>query len=187
MQLHRALSSEGRKWVREVWQATQDVRGQHSLLGPVATALETSIADAYAASEGLEGQELSEALRSVMRIGYAARTVLGSAMDQLSLDWAALGLDLPTRPPLDAGEQSAAGDLVISVERIANQDFHTVMTLPEDVWAAYVALATREVQRTVASGSISWRDLGFERVEGLLRHGYVLRCLDEVTTTRSRT
>jgi predicted house-cleaning NTP pyrophosphatase (Maf/HAM1 superfamily) len=53
------------------------------------------------------------------------------------------------------------------------------MTLPEEVWTAYVVTATREFQRTLISSSLTWRELSRDTIDELLRCGYVLRCVEE--------
>ena len=53
------------------------------------------------------------------------------------------------------------------------------MTLPPEVWRGYVATATMKQQRRLTSPELPWNWLGRERIETLLRYGYVLRCVDE--------
>ena len=52
------------------------------------------------------------------------------------------------------------------------------MTLPQEVWSSYVATAANKLQRQLQK-EITWRELGRDRIERMLRYGYVLRCLDE--------
>jgi hypothetical protein len=53
------------------------------------------------------------------------------------------------------------------------------MTLPQELWAAYVSLAAMHLQERLVSSTVTWHELSAERIEAMLRHGYVLRCLDE--------
>ena len=76
-------------------------------------------------------------------------------------------------------DPAAVSGLTETVRRIAASDFGAVMTLPEDVWTAYVVTATGEFQRTLTSRSVSWSELSRETIDELLRCGYVLRCVEE--------
>src|SRR5438270_298065 len=62
---------------------------------------------------------------------------------------------------------------------IAGERFDSVMTLPPEMWSGYMAVATNKLQRQLTSKTLTWRDLGRDRLETMLRFGYVLRCLDE--------
>ena len=56
------------------------------------------------------------------------------------------------------------------------------MSLPPEVWSAFVATATQKLQRRFSSDNnkqLTWRELSRQRVERMLKYGYVLRCLDE--------
>lgn len=177
-ELHRTLSADGRKWVKEVWAAAEEVSQQPALLGELATVVGTGVVEDYAARQELEGDGSHQALSAVMRIGYAARAVLAGPTEQPSLDAAAFGVEASFAVEQTSEQPAAVRELVDRVRSIAVADFDSVMTLPDPVWASYVAMATRKLQRRLGE-SVSWRELSRERVDGLLRHGYVLRCLDE--------
>jgi hypothetical protein len=78
-----------------------------------------------------------------------------------------------------ADDRAAVNGLTETVRRIATSDFESVMTLPTEVWTAYVVTATREFQRTLAGSSVTWSELSRETIDELLRCGYVLRCVEE--------
>jgi hypothetical protein len=178
MELHR-LSADGRKWVKELWETAEESSQQPSLLSPLANAIETAMAESYAASEALEGPNVHDALGVVMRIGYATRAAVAVPTEQPALSADALGLDRASELQPAADLRQAVQQLLDPVRTIAVEEFESVMALPELVWAAYGSTATRELQRSLGSSLASWRDLSRERIELLLRYGYVLRCLDE--------
>jgi hypothetical protein len=186
MELHR-LTADARKWVKELWDAAEEASQQPGLLSPLASAVQTAIAESYAASEDLEGQNVHDALGVVMRIGYATRAAVAVPTDQPILTARAFGLDRAPETKPTADSPQAAEQLLDPVRGIADEEFDSAMTLPEPVWFAYVSTATRELQRGLGSSLVSWRDLSRERVEELLRYGYVLRCLDEALSGTSRT
>jgi hypothetical protein len=179
MQLRRSFTADGRAWVQESWQAAEGVFTRLSRLSPLTTPLGTMLAERYAAAEGLEAEEVGQAFVTVMMVGYASRTVLAGPTDQPSLDPALLSIDTPGDAEQIAKDTAAVGDLSDAVESVASADFHSVMVLPPDVWAGYVALATLALQRDLASSTLTWRELSRDRIEAMLRYGYVLRCLDE--------
>jgi len=163
-----------------VWQAAERVVRDPSLLSPLTTALGVSFVERCAAEEGLEGDEAHRALLAVIKTGYASRAVLASPTSQPSLDPSSFRIDAPLDVEQIADDAAALGELIDQLQSIASAGFDSVMTLPRDVWTAYVALATMQLQHELASSTLTWRELGRERIEGLLRYGYVLRCLDEV-------
>jgi hypothetical protein len=179
MQLRRSFTADGRAWVQEAWQAAEGVFTRLSRLSPLTTPLGTRLAERYAAAEGLEAEEVGQAFVTVMMAGYASRTVLAGPTDQPVLDRALLSVDTPGDAGQIALDTAAVGDLIGAVESVAAADFHSVMVLPPDVWAGYVALATLALQRDLASSTLTWRELSRDRIEAMLRYGYVLRCLDE--------
>jgi hypothetical protein len=161
VELHRSLSSDGRKWLKEVWKAAEELSDQLSLLSPRSATLSTSLVERYVDAQNSEGEALRQTLSGAIRLGYAARSVLAAPTGQ---------------PPLDPAHVPAATQ---SVSDFAATEFASVMTLPDSVWAAYAAKATRKLQKAGASMSVGWRELTRERIEELLRCGYVLGCLDE--------
>jgi hypothetical protein len=178
-ELHRSLTADGATWVKEVWQAAESVCARLSLLSPLTNALGMSFADSYAAAELLEGEEIQQAFFAVMMAGYASRTVLVSPTQQPPFDPASFTLDASLDVEQIANDTAVVGELTERVRSIAFDDFDSVMTLPPGIWAGYVALATMRLQRNLASSTLPGRELSKERIERMLRYGYVLRCLDE--------
>jgi hypothetical protein len=84
------------------------------------------------------------------------------------------------RPDVEqiGGDPAAIKRLADPVRTLATEKFETVMTLPQEVWSSYVATAANKLQRQLQK-EITWRELGRDRIERMLRYGYVLRCLDE--------
>lgn len=178
-ELTHTLSRHGRKWVEEVWAAAQDVLAQPSVFSPLSAAVGKRLAETEAAAKRLEAPEIQDAWLEVMKAGYASRAVLAAPTEQPSLDLASLG----TRTALDL-DRSATDPAVVDglqqqVRRIAVNDFDSVMVLPPDVWTGYVAKAASKLQRDLTSGPVTWRELDRDRIEQMMRLGYVLRCVDE--------
>jgi hypothetical protein len=169
MQLKRTLSSEGRAWVNEVW-AAADRLCSKPLTSQTLIKLGPRLCDRYAAAEQVEGQGVREAFFSVMTAGYASRAVLAGPTEQPDLDISSL--PLRSNPGYD---QAAMAE----VANVAGNGFKSVMTLPRDMWAAYVSLAAMYLQERLTSSTITWYQLSAERIETMLRQGYLLRCLDE--------
>lgn len=169
MQLRRTLTSDGRAWVKDVWEAADSLCSK-PVTSPTLIKLAPRLCDRYAAVENLDGQEVREALFSVLTAGYASRAVLAGPTEQPDLDISSLPL------PSDQRYDEAA---IGAVTSIASDDFETVMTLPQEMWAAYVSLAAMHLQQRLVSSALTWVQLSAERIEAMLRHGYVLRCLDE--------
>lgn len=169
MQLKRTLSSEGRAWVNEVWAAADGLCSK-PLISQTLIKLGPRLCDRYAAAEKIEGQGVREAFFSVMTAGYASRAVLAGPTEQPDLDISSL----PARS--DHRYDDAA---MAEIESVASDDFESVMTLPREMWAAYVALAAMHLQQRLVSSTLTWKELTAERIEAMLRHGYVLRSLDE--------
>jgi hypothetical protein len=169
MQLKHTLSSDGRAWVNEVWKAADGLCSK-PLTSPTLINLGPSLSDRYAAAQQVEGQEVREAFFSVITAGYASRAVLAGPNEQPDLDISSL--PLPSNGQYDEAAMA-------EVERVASDDFASVMTLPRQVWAAYVSLAAMHLQERLVSSTLTWQRLSAERIEAMLRHGYLLRCLDE--------
>jgi hypothetical protein len=163
-----------------MWQAAEGILARLTELSPLTTVLGNGSADSYAAAEHLEGDEIRHAFFDVIMAGYASRIVLAKAMEQPDLDLSSLPLDAPVDVARIARDTAAVGELIRSVRTIAMADFDSVMTLPPEVWGGYVAMATMRVQHDLASSTLTWRDLSRERIDQLLRYGYVLRSLDEM-------
>jgi hypothetical protein len=173
------MSRHGRKWVREVWDATAHIAAELDGLSPVTTVLGNRLVESYAVAEGLEGGEMQRALRIATVAGYASRGVLATPTDQPSLRPSAFALGRRPDPERIAADADAVGNLLDPVRAIASDRFDSVMTLPPEVWMGFVAMATMKLQRQLRSSTLGWRDLTRERIETMLRYGYVLRCLDE--------
>ena len=169
MQLKHTLSSDGRAWVSEVWAAADSLCSK-PLTSPTLIELGPRLCDRYAAAEKVEGQEVREAFFSVITAGYASRAVLARPTEQPDLDISSLPL------PSDRQYDEAA---MAEVESVASDDFASVMTLPREMWAAYVSLAAMHLQERLVSSTLTWNRLSAERIEAMLRQGYLLRCLDE--------
>jgi hypothetical protein len=158
-ELRQSLSGAGRKWVKQVWNAADAYSLKLARLSPVTSPLGTTLTDEYMNEHNLAGDELHRALFLALVAGYSARAVLAEPTGQPGLKAA--------RPQADR------------VEAIASGEFESVMTLPPEVWNAYVITATMKLQSRLATRTLTWHQLGRERIETLLRYGYVLRCLDE--------
>jgi hypothetical protein len=169
MQLKRTLSSDGRAWVNEVWEAADSLASK-PLDSPTLNKLGPRLSDRYAAAENVEGEEVRDAFFSVMTAGYASRAVLAGPTEQPDLDISSL----PLRSDRQYDEAAIA-----EVESLASDDFESVMTLPREMWAAYVSLAAMHLQQRLVSNTLTWRQLSAERIGAMLRHGYLVRCLDE--------
>jgi hypothetical protein len=180
VELHHSFTRDGREWIKEMWQAAEGILARLTELSPLTTVLGSGSADSYAAAEHLEGDEIRHAFFDVIMAGYASRIVLAKAMEQPDLDLSSLPLDAPVDVARIARDTAAVGELIRSVRTIAMADFDSVMTLPPEVWGGYVAMATMRVQHDLASSTLTWRDLSRERIDQLLRYGYVLRSLDEM-------
>ena len=175
-ELRQSLSGSGRKWIKEVWQAASGTSGDLNRLSPVTTPLGNQLVESYGATHGLPGTEIQRALRIATVAGYASRMVLVEPTEQPALHLSAFGLQ--GRPDL---ERLAADPtpLLEPTRTVATERFGEVMTLPPEVWNGYVVTATMKLQAQVATRTLTWRELGRERIEQMLRYGYVLRCLDE--------
>lgn len=177
------MSRHGRKWVREVWDATARTAAELDGLSPLTTVLGNRLVESYVASENLEGGDIHRALRITTVAGYAARGVLVGPTEQPTLRPSAFGLGARAHAERIANDAGAVENLLEQVRRLADSRFDSVMTLPPEVWKGYVVTATMKLQRQLSSGALSWRDLGRDRIETMLRYGYVLRCLDEALHT----
>jgi len=170
------MSRSGRKWLKEVWQAAASAAADMNRLGPLTTPLGNRLVESYAAARSIEGGEIQRALRIALVAGYASRMVLAGPTEQPSL--ARSDFQLGGHPDL---ERLAADPdrLIDPVRTIATERLDSVMTLPPEVWSAYVATATMELQGQLTTKTLDWRLFSRERIEEMLRYGYVLRCLDE--------
>ena len=164
--------------MKEVWQASKDVSAELSLLSPVTSAVALDFAKSYASAAGASGEEIQQALLTMMRTGYGCRSVITEPTEQPALDPSSIVLE-PLHGVQVTQNASELRALNEAVRRVAFDDFESVMTLPPEVWAGLLTMATRDFQRTLASSTVSWRELGKERIDLVLRYGYVLRCLDE--------
>jgi hypothetical protein len=175
-ELKQSISRAGRKWIKEVWQATARTAADLSRLSPVSTPLGNRLVESYAAARHLEGGEIQRALRIALVAGYASRLVVGEPTEQPTLKPSDFGLS--ARPDV---ERLASGPerLLEPVRAIATDRFDSVMTLPPEVWSAHVATAAMKLQGQLTTKTLDWRHFTRERIEQMLRYGYVLRCLDE--------
>jgi hypothetical protein len=175
-ELRQSLSGRARKWLGEVWQAVARTSGQMNRLSPVTTPLGNRLVERYGAEHGLPGAEIQRALRIALVAGYASRVVLREPTDQPSVEPRAFEL------AASADVADLAADptrLIDPVRSIADGRFDSVMTLPPEVWKGLVLTATMRLQAQLATKTLTWRQLGRDRMEPMLRYGYVLRCLDE--------
>ncbi len=180
-ELKQTLSRDGRKWVKEVWQAATRTSGDLNRLSPVTTPLGNRLVESYAASERLAGGEIQRALRIATVAGYATRLVIAEPTEQPSLRASGFGLGAHPDPERLAADP---GRLVDPVHAIATERFDSVMKLPAEVWTSYVATAAMKLQGQLASGKeLSWQVLTRSRIERMLRFGYVMRCVDEALGT----
>ncbi len=180
-ELKQTLSRQGRKWVREVWQASTRASGDMNRLSPVTSPLGNRLVESYAVSERLAGGEIHRALRIAAVAGYATRVVIAEPTEQPSLRPSAVGLGAhPDVERLAADPER----LLDPIRAIATDRFESVMTLPAEVWSSYVATAAMKLQGQLAAGKeLSWQVFTRSRIERMLRYGYVMRCLDEALGT----
>lgn len=161
-ELHKSLSRGGRKWIKGVWDAAERYTLRLSSLSRVTGPLAAKLVDECMAENDLTGEETRRALFITLVNGYATRAVLAKPTDQPRVRSVRKDDKLEDR-----------------VKQIAGDGFAAVMTLPPEVWSAYVATASMKRQRWLNSHKLPWSVLGRERVETLLRWGYALRCVDE--------
>ena len=178
-ELRQSLSGSGRKWVRDVWKAATRETAEMSRLSPVTTPLGNRLVESYAAEHGVAGEEIQRALRIAVVAGYASRMVLGEPTDQPSLEAPAFQLKNGDDPAAIGADPRAVTRLMDPVRSIASERFDSVMTLPPEVWSAYVKTAAMRLQEQLGTKTVTWKDLLTSRIEQMLRYGYVLRCLDE--------
>lgn len=181
-ELRVSMSRHGRKWLRGVWNATASTASQFADLSPLTTLLGGRLAEDVATREHAEGEEIQHALRIAVVYGYAARMVLVDPTDQPSLKPAAFHLSAQSDPEQLASNEATSKRLLDRVRSIALDKFDSVMTLPPEVWSGLVAKVTQKLQHQFGSDKdkkLSWRELSRQRVEKMLKYGYVLRCLDE--------
>ena len=176
-QLRKTLKRDARKWVDEVWQAAAATAAQLENLSPVTAPLGVRLVESYASREEA-GEGAQKGFRIALVAGYASRGVLLDPTEQPTLRPAAFGLSARTDAERIGADPAAIRRLADPVRRIATEQFETVMTLPEPVWNGYVATAAHKLQSQLKD-EVTWRELGRDEIERMLRYGYVLRCLDE--------
>jgi hypothetical protein len=182
-ELHRSLDETDREVVMESWSATERVFRELRSLSPLTTLLGRAFAAGYAESKRLRGEGVPLTFFAVMLAGYATRSLFVDIIGQPLLD--------PHTPPLDQlvgrdydyedpDTNVAAIELLRDpVFQLVFADFGTVMTLSPELWAGYISLATMQLQANLKSRAVPARYLDRECIEGMLRYGYVLRCVDE--------
>ncbi len=178
-EMRKTLKRDARKWVREVWQASAGAAAELEALSPLTTVLGTRLVEDYAASRKLDGSEIHRALRIVIVAGYGARIVLVDPTNQPALRPASFHLGKRADAEKLAGDAPTIGRLLDDVRTIAGERWDSVMSLPPPVWNCFVVMALEKLQHQLATKTLSWQELGRERIETMLRYGYVLCCLDE--------
>lgn len=178
-ELRKTLKRDARKWVREVWQASAGAAAELEALSPLTAVLGTRLVEDYAASKKRADSELQRALRIVIVAGYGARIVLVDPTNQPALRPASFHLGQRADAEKLAGDAAAVGRLLDDVRTIAGDRWDSVMTLPPEVWKCFVVTALQKLQHQLSTDTLSWQELGRERIETMLRYGYVLCCLDE--------
>jgi hypothetical protein len=178
-ELNKTLARDGRKWVKEVWKAASGMAADLDALSPLTTVLGTRLVEDYAAAKHLGGGEVQRALRIVIVAGYGTRIVVVQPTNQPRLRPAAFHLGRRADAEQIAGDASAVGRLLDEVRTIASDRWDSVMSLPPEVWSGYEAWATMKLQSQLSTKTLTWRQLGRDQIEMMLRYGYVLCCLDE--------
>jgi len=181
-ELRKSLSRSGRKWLDGVWKATARTASEFDGLSPVTTPIGSKLVESYAAREHADGEGIQHGLRVVVVYGYAARMVLVDPTDQPSVKRSAFRLNAQSDIERLADDAATPKRLLDPVRTMASDEFDSVMSLPPEVWSAFVATATQKLQRRFTSDNdkqLTWRELSRQRVERMLKYGYVLRCLDE--------
>ena len=178
-ELRKTLKRGARKWVREVWQASAGAAAELEALSPLTAVLGTRLVEDYAASKKLADSELQRALRIVIVAGYGARIVLVDPTNQPALRPASFHLGQRADAEKLAGDAAAVERLLDDVRTIARDRWDSVMTLPPEVWKCLVVTALQKLQHQLSTDTLPWQELGRERIETMLRYGYVLCCLDE--------
>jgi hypothetical protein len=163
-QLRQSLSGGGRKWLKQVWRAAEHYTSRLSSLSPVTSPVADTLIDEYMAEQQLAGEETHRAVFHTLVAGYSARAVLAGPTEQPGL-----------RPAAVRRYDELEGE----VRTIAAERFGSIMTLPTDVWDAYVMTTAMNQQRWLKSHKLPWNILSRERVQTLVGWGYVLRCVDE--------
>ena len=178
-ELKQMLARDGRKWVREVWKAASGAAADLDALSPLTTVLGNRLVEDYAVANHLGGGEIQRALRIVIVAGYGTRIVLVTPTEQPTLRPAAFHLGRRADAERIAGDAAAVNRLLDDVRAIATDRWDSVMSLPREVWTGYEATAAMKLQRQLTTQTLTWRELTRERIETMLRYGYVLCCLDE--------
>ena len=146
-ELHKTLSRDGRKWIKEVWGAAAGIAGRFDRLSPLTTVLGNRLVESYATRERLEGEDLERALRVAVVTGYACRMVVVDPTGQPSLRPSAFNLGAKATAEALASDDAGVNKLLDPVRTIATERFDSVMALPPEIWSAYVATATQKLQR----------------------------------------
>ena len=178
-ELRKTLARDGRKWIKEVWQAATATSAEIDSLSPVTTPLGTRLIESYGAREHASEAEVQRALRIALLAGYATRFVVLAPTSQPTLRPSAFQLGSKPDAARIGSDPDAIKRLLDPVRNIASEQFDSAMTLPHDIWTSYVATATQKLQQQLVTKTLTWRELQRDRVERMLRYGYVLRCLDE--------
>lgn len=178
-ELNKTLARDGRKWVRQVWEAASGAAAELDALSPLTTVLGNRLVEDYAAANDLPGEEIQRALRIVIVTGYGTRIVLVTPTEQPRLRPAAFHLGRRADAEQIAGDAAAVKRLLEDVRAMATDPWDSVISLPREVWTGYEATAAMKLQRQLTTQSLTWRELSRERIETMLRYGYVLCCLDE--------
>ena len=178
-ELHKKLARDGRKWIKEVWQAATATSRQMDALSPVTTPLGNRLVESYGNREQATEAEVQRALHIGVVVGSASRVVLVDPTGQPTLKPSSFHLSGQPDAARIGSDPDAIKQLLDPVRTIASERFDSVMTLPPEIWTSYVATATQKLQRQLKTKTLTWRELQRDRIEKMLRYGYVLRCLDE--------
>ena len=167
-ELRKTLKRDAREWVREVWQASAGAAAELEALSPLTAVLGTRLVEDYAASKKRADSELQRALRIVIVAGYGARIVLVDPTNQPALRPGSFHLGQRADAEKLAGDAAAVGRLLDDVRTIAGDRWDSVMTLPPEVWKCFVVTALQKLQHQLSTDTLSWQELGRERIETIL-------------------
>jgi hypothetical protein len=182
-ELHRSLSVDEREFVMDWLVAAENIFTQITLLSPMTTLLGLTFAESMTEQPGFEAADATS-MFVVMIAGYGSRAALGAFETPPALAREMLPFEAAKDPAWDMSQvsqdkASILRSLAKPVGSLAFSDFASVMALPAELWAGYVSLATMQLQRNLRRHTRDWRSYDLERVDGLMRYGYVLRCIDE--------
>jgi hypothetical protein len=196
-QVHRSLDEHDRERVLEWWKLAEErfktVRGDPSWLTGYLAMVH---AIGFAASSGSEAPPPATIVTT--RVGYALRAFVDrfavrEPLDVSTIDRNAVAtLASRTRDPkadilanddisgTDAELLRPIGTLVAQTS-IEGERFRAVVSVEPPFWNACVSIATYQIQKSVRQVALvrGGRQLDDDMTEGLLRYGFVLRCLDE--------